>query len=449
MPEAVEVTSAGVNSPDKHKTGSKKTVVTSDSNSTGSADSLKDPSEKVKDMTFDPAASEDNIPTVPATQSPKKDPLASRNKLKKEMSSMEVIEEQKAQEDGEPTVVTEKEGDTSVSSENASDSTKDDKNSLSPSDKEIEAEFHRLSLGFKCDMFTLEKRLRLEERSRDLAEENVRKEVISCKALLQALIPRCEEDNQSMEIIHRVQKNLEILVQSMTRVSSRSEMLGAIHQETRVGKTVEVMIQHVENLRRMYTKEHAELLELRENLTPNERSFGSHSERDDFRNKKQTTSNIFKTTSRRISIATIPRSIGGQTHFDMPKDMAETEVERLSRRSPWNMAAKRPPLKRFVSSGTWADIDEPTLMNSPTPSPTDNAPPSLMEGRPAVSRGARGIWIWVALFVVLAVLLALLASLMLQPAVDAAPVGTGDSWMTIQQLLWPYTGLRHNGQPPV
>jgi len=33
-----------------------------------------------------------------------------------------------------------------------------------------------------------------------------------------------------MEIIHRLQKNLEILIQSMTRVSSRSEMLGAIHQ---------------------------------------------------------------------------------------------------------------------------------------------------------------------------------------------------------------------------
>lgn len=46
-------------------------------------------------------------------------------------------------------------------------------------------------------------------------------------------------------------------------------------------------------------------------------------------------------------------------------------------------------------------------------------------------------------------LLALLASLVMQPVVDAAPVGTGDSWMTIQQLLWPYAGLRHNGQPPV
>lgn len=50
-------------------------------------------------------------------------------------------------------------------------------------------------------------------------------------------------------------------------------------QESRIGKAVEVMIQHVENLRRMYTKEHAELLELRETLMQNERSFGSHTER--------------------------------------------------------------------------------------------------------------------------------------------------------------------------
>ena len=46
----------------------------------------------------------------------------------------------------------------------------------------------------------------------------------------QALIPLCEDDGQSMEIIHRLQKNLDILTQSMVRVSSRSEMLGAIHQ---------------------------------------------------------------------------------------------------------------------------------------------------------------------------------------------------------------------------
>lgn len=52
----------------------------------------------------------------------------------------------------------------------------------------FQAEFQRLALGFKCDMFTLEKRLRLEERSRDLAEENVRKEVSSCQGLLQVCV---------------------------------------------------------------------------------------------------------------------------------------------------------------------------------------------------------------------------------------------------------------------
>ncbi|CAB1345767.1 unnamed protein product [Coregonus sp. 'balchen'] len=361
---------------------------------------------------------------------------------------------------------------------------------LSPNEKEIEVvtEFQRLSLGFKCDMFTLEKRLRLEERSRDLAEENVRREVSGCQGLLQALAPLCEDDNQSMEIIQRLQKNLDILIQSMTRVSSRSEMLGAIHQESRVGKAVEIMIQHVENLRRMYTKEHAELTELRENMLQNERSFGSHSGGTH--------------SARRVSIAAIPRSGGGggPMHFDMPnkaQDTTETEAERLTRRSPWYVTGKstaRPPLKRFVSSGAWVETDEPSLMmmmkgpaydadspseerrreepvqrkssltelgNKITALIMPNKTPSLAEqaaaapclgysSRPAsAASGSRGLWLWLALVVVLAGLLALLASLVLQPAVDAAPVGTGDSWVTIQQLLWPYTGLRHNGQPPV
>ncbi|XP_039891507.1 inositol 1,4,5-triphosphate receptor associated 2 isoform X1 [Simochromis diagramma] len=383
-----------------------------------------------------------------------------------------------------------------------------DKNNLSPSDKEIEAEFQRLALGFKCDMFTLEKRLRLEERSRDLAEENVRKEVSSCQGLLQALSPLCDNDNQSMEIIQRLQKNLDILIQSMTRVSSRSEMLGAIHQESRIGKAVEVMIQHVENLRRLYTKEHAELLELRETLMQNERSFGSQTEKDDFRERKKQSSQYSKTSGRRSSMITISRAGPGNMHFDTSKtqDGSEVESERLTRRSPWNVAGKstaRPPLKRFSSSVPWVDTEEPSLVMkgtacnntdcqseeeqkeetvverrsslselgskltslilplktpSPSSSPTSTEPGaaqslshSLTSSRTAaaVARGGRGLWLWLAMMVLLAGLLALLASLVMQPAVDAAPVGTGDSWMTIQQLLWPYTGLRYNGQPPV
>lgn len=40
-----------------------------------------------------------------------------------------------------------------------------------------------------------------------------------------------------------------------------------------MSKAVEVMIQHVENLKRMYAKEHAELEELKQVLLQNERSF--------------------------------------------------------------------------------------------------------------------------------------------------------------------------------
>ncbi|KAI4873705.1 hypothetical protein NFI96_023392 [Prochilodus magdalenae] len=594
MPEAgQQVASAEEGTTGISKTGSEGAVT---ADSTAATDNEHPPSDSTR-----------GSPPPPPSSS-KKDSLTLRSRFKRDLEmsrSMEAIEEQKTQEDGEVSASTEKEGDGSVVSEDASDSAKED-NSLSPNEKEIEtlekvlcartakrghsaagmlnprrgkrgrldssvkplrtppgyttgflsadkhvsvlvlapvqAEFHRLSLGYKCDMFTLEKRLRLEERSRDLAEENVRREVSSCHGLLQsfisgrcprdaahgtlptgqfwlvddsqsssdtevssstavsdpltpapptlthhhhALIPLCEDDNQSMEIIQRLQKNLEILIQSMTRVSSRSEMLGAIHQESRMGKAVEVMIQHVENLRRTYTKEHAELMELRETLMQNERSFGSHTERD---GKKPVNSQYYKPNNRRVSLAVIPR--GGLMQFDTTKDGTETEAERLSRRSPWNMVGKnvnRPPLKRFISSGGWAETDGPPLINryetdshseeeqkeepverrssitelgmkitslilpaktSANPSPTtEQATPCLVETRPAPA--TRSPWVWVAMLVVLAGLLALLASLVIQPAVDAAPVGTGDSWMTIQQLLWPYTGLRHNGQPPV
>ncbi|XP_055761354.1 inositol 1,4,5-triphosphate receptor associated 2-like isoform X2 [Salvelinus fontinalis] len=404
---------------------------------------------------------------TPDPSGAKIDSLVLRSKFKKELElsrSMDVIEEGKVQEDlSETSVTTEKDVETSVSE----NSTVGDRSSLSPNDKEIEVvtEFQRLSLGFKCDLFTLEKRLRLEERSRDLAEENVRREVSSCQGLLQALAPLCEDDNQSMEIIQRLQKNLDVLIQSMTRVSSRSEMLGAIHQESRTGKAVEIMVQHVENLRRMYTKEHTELTELRENMLQNERSFGSHSggtHSDDFRGKKQSGATSYKASARRVSIAAIPRSGGGggPMHFDMPnklQDTTETEAERLTHRSPWNVTGKstgRPPLKRFVSSGAWVETGEPSLMmlmKGPILAEQAAAAPCLgYSSRPAsAASGSRGLWLWLALVVVLAGLLALLASLVLQPAVDGAPVGTGDSWVTIQQLLWPYTGLRHNGQPPV
>ncbi|KAF5890789.1 lymphoid-restricted membrane protein-like, partial [Clarias magur] len=106
-------------------------------------------------------------------------PQSFRNRIRKELetpsSSMEAIGEQRSQEDSE----TEKNGGVSENGESVRE------DGLTQSEKDIEAEFLRLSLSQRCDMFTLEKRLRLEERSRNLAEDNVRKEVSSCQGLLQ------------------------------------------------------------------------------------------------------------------------------------------------------------------------------------------------------------------------------------------------------------------------
>ncbi|XP_064199275.1 inositol 1,4,5-triphosphate receptor associated 2 isoform X2 [Anguilla rostrata] len=467
--------------------------------------------ESKENSALNPSLTDDGLSPLLGSQNaraPKRDCLTLRNKFKRELElsgSMEAIEEQKTQEEFSQGI--EKEDDTPLNSEGtASDSTKEEKNSMSPSDKEVEAEFHRLSLGFKCDMFTLEKRLRLEERSRDLAEDNLKKEVDNCQGLLQMLLPLCEEDNKSMEIISRLQKNLEILIQSMSRVSSRSEMLGAIHQENRVSRAVEVMIQHVENLRRMYTKEHTELMELRESLVQSERSFSSNTDRDDFRNKKASGSQYYKPSSRRVSIAVIPRNSGGAVHFDMPKsqEMAETEMDKATRRSSWpfnwvthdiravhhrcrnttGKSSQQPSLTQFLNTCAWTETNYSPLMKGleqkdskseeEKKEATTDRRSSLTElgsritslltskihspdqmasqpedVRPSLPRRTRAWWVPVVIVVLLAAFLAMLASLALQPSVDAAPVGTGDSWMTIQQLLWPYTGLRHNGQPPV
>uniref|UniRef100_W5NE21 Lymphoid-restricted membrane protein n=1 Tax=Lepisosteus oculatus TaxID=7918 RepID=W5NE21_LEPOC len=384
---------------------------------------------------------------------PKKDTAMQRSKFRKNLEhtqSMEAIEEHTPQE--EQSDSTQNEAVPTESAANRNKSPNQDKNIFSPSEKEVETEFHRLSLGFKCDVFTLEKRLRLEERSRDLAEENLKKEVKNCKGLLEKLAPLCEDDNQSLEIIQRLQKNFDVLVQSMSRVSNRSEMLGAIHQESRVSKAVEVMIQHVENLKRMYTKEHAELLELKETLVQSERSFGSYSERDDLRNKKTSGSQYSKPSSRRVSVPAISRNIGNASHFEMPKlhEISETEADKLCRTGNWRVSAWRPTLQRFVSSCPWAESDEPSLMKGePKPNCCDQISSRFADFRHSVSKSNRGMWISVVLTVLFAAFIGLIASFAFQPSVDAAPVGTGDSWVAIQQFLWPYTGLRHNGQPPV
>lgn len=54
-----------------------------------------------------------------------------------------------------------------------------------------------------------------------------------------------------------------MLQQSLSRVSSSSEQFGAVQQEGRVATAVEIVLLHVDNLKRSYEKEHHELEEAR------------------------------------------------------------------------------------------------------------------------------------------------------------------------------------------
>lgn len=352
----------------------------------------------------------------------------------------------------------------------------------SANEKEVEAEFLRLSLGFKCDWFTLEKRVKLEERSRDLAEENLKKEITNCLKLLESLTPLCEDDNQAQEIIKKLEKSITFLNQCTTRVASRAEMLGAINQESRVSKAVEVMIQHVENLKRMYAKEHAELEELKQVLLQNERSFNPLEDEDDCQIKKRSASLNSKPSSlRRVTIASLPRNIG---NAGMMAGMENND--RFSRRSSsWRILGSkqsehRPSLQRFISTYSWADAEEEkcelkTKDDSEPPGEEiveKTRKPSLTEKRNSLSKWDvssvydtvaswatnlktsirktnKALWLSVALIVLFAALMSFLTGRFFQKSVDAAPIQEGEPCMSLEHILWSFTRLRHNGPPPV
>ncbi|XP_073400109.1 inositol 1,4,5-triphosphate receptor associated 2 isoform X2 [Dendrobates tinctorius] len=331
----------------------------------------------------------------------------------------------------------------------------------------------------ECDIFTLDKRLRLEERSRDLAEENLKKELASCKKLLEALTPLCEEDNQTHDIVKRLEKSLEFLTQHTTRVASRSEMLGAIHQESRVSKAVEVMIQHVENLKRMYAKEHAELEELREAMQQNDRSSNPPEREDALKLASSIASKV--SPARRVSMPAYPRGTGSPMDL-FGGDRIDGKLQHR-RSNSWKLVGSRPndnrpTLQRFMDTYARPEASEETAIKEDEPSAEliqevkeervrkpsyvqKPLPPATTETTYSrVLSCAKGLKrsivninkplvVLATAAVLLVTLLSFLTGLSFHKPVDGAPAGTGVSWTSVQQLLWPYLGLRHNAPPPV
>ncbi|GCC33610.1 hypothetical protein chiPu_0012080 [Chiloscyllium punctatum] len=338
----------------------------------------------------------------------------------------------------------------------------------SNTEQDVEAEFLRFSLAFKCDIFTLEKRLRLEERSRDLAEINLKKEIEKCHQTLQIVKPLCEEQ-QLLETFEKLERSLAMLSQTISRMASKAEMLGAIHQETRVSKAVEVMIQYVENLKRMYAKEHTELEEMKQLLQNGKASNSFREIQDELQNKKFLSTQTFgKNAPRRVSIATIPRHTAGVQwdtlklkEVDEGRRMSEGDQDKLRNKltrklSSWNA----PALDAQDEEEKEEEVEDDAILTEPEKKSANaescvvyrGISRRLVELWNTFSKGDRLPWLPIILFISLSVLGSFLIGWTFHTSVDAASVVSGDSWKAwkaIQQFLWPYTELRHNGQPPV
>ncbi|KAJ8406613.1 hypothetical protein AAFF_G00301870 [Aldrovandia affinis] len=178
-------------------------------------------------------------------------------------------------------------------------------------EKEVENAFVQLSLAFRNDNYTLEMRMRQAERERNMTEENTEKELEEFKGFLKGSVTLWQTSEQR-DSYQRLLETVAVLHRLATRLSSRAEMVGAVRQEKRMNKATEVMMQYVENLKRTYEKDHAELMEFKKlaNQNSNRCYGGSMDTGDDGvpRTSRSMSVTLGKALPRRrVSVAVVPK----------------------------------------------------------------------------------------------------------------------------------------------
>uniref|UniRef100_A0A673CL39 Murine retrovirus integration site 1 homolog n=1 Tax=Sphaeramia orbicularis TaxID=375764 RepID=A0A673CL39_9TELE len=182
-------------------------------------------------------------------------------------------------------------------------------------EKEVENAFVQLSLAFRNDNYTLEMRLKQAERERNLTEEDTEKELEEFKGMT---APQWQNLEQR-EAYQRLIETVAVLHRLATRLSSRAEIVGAVRQEKRMNKATEVMMQYVENLKRTYEKDHAELMEFKKLANQNSnRCYGGSVDTGVPRPSRSMSLTLGKALPRRrVSVAVVPKfnllNIPGQT----------------------------------------------------------------------------------------------------------------------------------------
>ncbi|XP_047374240.1 inositol 1,4,5-triphosphate receptor associated 1 isoform X4 [Sciurus carolinensis] len=189
-------------------------------------------------------------------------------------------------------------------------------------EKEVENVFVQLSLAFRNDSYTLESRINQAERERNLTEENTEKELENFKASITSSAPlwhHCEH----RETYQKLLEDIAVLHRLAARLSSRAEVVGAVRQEKRMSKATEVMMQYVENLKRTYEKDHAELMEFKKLANQNSSRSCGPSEDGVPRTARSMSLTMGKNMPRRrVSVAVVPKfnalNLPGQSTSSSP-----------------------------------------------------------------------------------------------------------------------------------
>ncbi|XP_031756256.1 protein MRVI1 isoform X2 [Xenopus tropicalis] len=237
-------------------------------------------------------------------------------------------------------------------------------NSAPPlTEKEVENVFIQLSLAFRNDSYTLESRLNQAERERNLTEENNEKEIENFKATITSSVS-IWQNSEHREAYQKLLEDISVLHRLTNRLSSRAEMVGAVRQEKRMSKATEVMMQYVENLKRTYEKDHAELMEYKK--LANQNSSRNYSGSDDgvARSSRSMSLTIGKNMPRRrVSVAVVPKfnllNIPGQSPNTSPLPLMPPLTESPIGRSSSPVLPTQSPLVENAKPSTETEGEAP------------------------------------------------------------------------------------------
>ncbi|XP_072278366.1 inositol 1,4,5-triphosphate receptor associated 1 isoform X2 [Pyxicephalus adspersus] len=226
-------------------------------------------------------------------------------------------------------------------------------------EKEVENVFVQLSLAFRNDSYTLESRLNQAERERNLTEENNEKELENFRTAIMSSASLWQ-NSEHREAFQKLLEDIAVLHRLTTRLSSRAEMVGAVRQEKRMSKATEVMMQYVENLKRTYEKDHAELMEYKKLANQNSSRNYSGTEDGVPRSSRSMSLTIGKNMPRRrVSVAVVPKfnllNIPGQSPNTSPIPALSSLSESPNGRNSLPTTPTLSPLAENARSG--AEID--------------------------------------------------------------------------------------------